>query len=184
MRQPVFHALLVFALSGCATKEFSAHYDANAAGPAGWYPIPSDAPASVSSKDLVMPRVNIDIPRPDPTVARAPLTVERLTDSIGNVSLRLNRPTNAAWELVSVALDSEKITVDDRDRNEYRFDLLKQKKGFFGFFKGDDETLSLVLVPDNGKTLIVLEGKDDVTPDSEHAAEVIDSLYQYFETNS
>lgn len=176
--------LAVLVLFGCSSKQVMVTYTPDAQSSTDWFVIPDDAPSSVALKEPKVPRANIEVEQWQNRSASEPLTVERLTDSIGNVSLRLNRSTGASWELVSAALDAEEIAVDDRDRDQYRFELLKERYGLFALFKGAQEALSLVLVPDNDKTLIVLEGTDDVTPDSDYSKEVIESLHHYFESNS
>ncbi|MEJ2043864.1 MAG: hypothetical protein P8X74_09830 [Reinekea sp.] len=177
-------ALAVVVLLGCSSKQVMVAYNADPQGSTDWFVIPDDAPSTVALQEPEVPRANIEVEQWQNRSASEPLSVERLTDSIGNVSLRLNRSTGASWELVSAALEAEEIAVDDRDRDQYRFDLIKERYGLSALFKGAQEALSLVLVPDNDKTLIVLEGTDDVTPDSDYAKEVLESLHHYFESSS
>ena len=173
----------VLAVVGCSSKPVMVDYTNEDGSANDWYVIPGDAPATVALKEPEVPKATVEVEQWEVKTASEPLAIERLKDSIGNISLRLNRSTGASWELVSTALDAEGIEVSDRDRDQYRFDLIKERYGFMGLFKGDQKALSLVLVPDNDKTLLVLEGKDDVTPDSDYAAEVVDSLYNYFDTH-
>ncbi len=171
------------AVMGCASKTVLVDYKHDEAGQNDWYTIPSDAPSSVALNSPVVPKPAVEVEDWQETSSSEPLAIEKLTDSIGNVTLRLNRSTGTSWELVSAALDANGIDVADRDRDQYRFELLKERYGLVALFSSVQESLSLVLVPDNEDTLLILEGKDDVTPDTDYASEVIETLYNYFHSH-
>jgi uncharacterized lipoprotein len=172
-------------LLGCSSKPVFVEYNAPSNSANDWFSIPADAPSQVEISSPSVPRVTVKVDESRASSESQPLSIVQLTDSLGNVSLEINRQPGAAWELVESALDQLDIALFDKDREAYRFELAVEKrpKGLFSWLKPSDD-LFLVLVPQGGQTVVMIEGKDDDVPDSDRVEGLISQLLEYFEVNT
>lgn len=174
---PLVLILLAMALSvGCAQKPVVVEYNANASAPADLYPLPSDAPSVVtlqSKQQLSRLELQLD---PIEQGQSAPLLVRQLEDSLGNLSLSINRTAGQSWELVDQALTEMGTRTIDRDRREYQFVLgpeVGQKRGLLTFLSPRSDLLTLVLVPQGQETLVSLEASDNQMPERDVVENVL-----------
>lgn len=88
----------------------------------------------------------------------------------------------STWELLDAALQELEVALDDKDRSEYRFNLEKiRKPGLYNRIMGIyEEQLSLVLIPQENDTLVIVEGEGDEVPSSPVAENLIDDLFAHF----
>jgi uncharacterized lipoprotein len=172
-------------LLGCSSKPVFVEYKAPQNSESDWFSIPAEAPSEVEVTSPTVPRVTIAIEESQVSNESQPLSIVQLTDSLGNVSLEINRQPGAAWELVESALDQLDIALFDKDREAYRFELAVEKrpKGLFSWLKPSDD-LFLVLVPQGGQTILMIEGKDDEVPDNDRVDGLISKLLEYFQVNA
>lgn len=184
MQRNTLLTMLAVLLSACSSKPVYVEYSSTSTALADWYPIPTGAPSRVPLQPIELPRVAIAIePDAQPAVT-TPLAVEQLEDSLGNITLRLNRPPAIAWELVDSALQELSIELVDKDRSEYIFELKapKGRSGWQAFFAQRPE-LKLVLIPQLFDTLLAVEGADEIAIESALAEPLLDQLLQYFSAN-
>lgn len=175
--------LALVLVSSCASKAISVDYDSTKTSPSDWYPIPSDAPASVTYTEF-------EIPRHAPYVAEdsaqqpAKLEVLAIEDSIGNMSLSFNRPLTATWELIDLAFADMAVVLKDKNRSEYRFELIPDQRSgnwFSRLFSSSGDELSLVLIPHEQDTLVFVEGESEEVPSSPQAKQTLQQLLSYFD---
>jgi len=180
-------ASLALILAACSSKPVIVQYKVPADASSDWYPIPEDAPSSVEVASPLVPKITAFIAEEDIKAGDRELEIVEFKDSIGNTSLRLNRNTGTAWELIGMALTELEYEIDDKDRDSYRF-LLKsavKKRGLFGFlFKSKDEQINIVLVPQAGDTVVVVEGEGDEIPDSKRVESILNALQDHFRSQS
>jgi len=174
-------------LSACGGNTQVIHYQApdNAAG--DWYPIPVDAPDSAILAAPVIPRLVSTLSIDAPSEQDGTLLVAKMTDSLGNSSLRFNRETSTAWELVDTALTELGYTNLDKDRSKYRFVMTdkSQKPGFLAkLFAGKKDELFLLLIPQGSETLVVVEGVGDEIPDLNQSESILSKLHAHFQNQS
>jgi ABC-type enterochelin transport system ATPase subunit len=176
-------AVFVLALVGCGAKSSIVNYDASRVADADYLPLPADAPAQVDTNDITVPRLTIDVAAAETTAAQRPFTVEKVTDSFGQVSLKLNRNTAVSWELVDQALVELDIDTIDRNRSEYQFELAdgQKKQSFFKrLFQKKTAPLLLVLIPSDQYTILSLESIEDELPDPKKADELFSTLLTHW----
>lgn len=171
-------------LAACSSNPVYVDYAAPETVHGDWYPIPQDAPTRVEVSTAELPRAQVEV-EPEQTVnVDTLLTVDRIQDSFGNVSLKVNRQPGAAWELISAALDSADIKVLDRNRDEYQFrlGLNFEKTNLFTLFKKREE-LKVVLIPQGTHSLVAVEGATDVVPDAEKVESILSRLQDSLESS-
>jgi hypothetical protein len=181
----LFLLLISIGLIGCAADPVIVEYKAPQNSASDWFPIPADAPSEVVVSSPTVPRVSIAVQDDLVSNQSQPLVISKLTDSLGNVSLELNRQPGAAWELIESALDQLDIELFDKDREAYRFELAVEKraKGLFSWIRPSDD-LFIVLVPQGGQTVLMVEGEGDDVPDSDRVEDLISRLLKYFEADA
>lgn len=169
---------------GCASDPITVQYQAPETSQGDWFPIPTDAPSSVELVSPELPRAAIAPIEISEAETQDALSVEWLEDSLGNVSLKLNRQPGAAWELIESALEATNTELSDKNRDEYMFVLENPSAsgGLFGFFAAA-EPLKLVLIPQGRETIVAVEGADEVVVEREEAEETLSRLLQHFEQN-
>jgi uncharacterized lipoprotein len=179
------YVLLVVLLASCSSKPVLVAYQAPESDSGDWFPIPADAPSTVEVSVPTVPRIKPNLDKTEATDSAEPLSVVRLQDSIGNVSLQINRQPGVAWEIVESAINTLEIDVFDKDREQYRFELAieNKAKGLFSFFKPSDG-LFIVLVPQAENTVLVIEGQDDTVPDDSRVKRILDQFTDYFEAKA
>lgn len=164
----VFTVLGVAIFVGCAQKPVTVEFNSALRSPSDLYPLPSDAPSQVvvQSKQQLS-KLDLQLEQPEQSNS-ARLVVEQLQDSVGNISLSINRSAGQSWELVDQALTEMGTRTIDRDRREYQFVLgpeAGQKRGLFSFLTPRRNLLTLVLVPQGQSTLVALEADDNQIPE-------------------
>ena len=177
MNRVLVIAVLVLMIVGCSSKPIYVGYSAPEPTSSDWFPIPSDAPALVTVESPVVSRIQPYIEAPSADETASELTVEWLLDSVGNSTLLLNRQAGTAWELVEVAINRLEIRLYDKNRDEYRFELAtgKPRKGLLALFRAK-QNLNIVLIPRGNFTVIAVEGKDEVLPESSKIESILKDL--------
>ncbi len=185
MKRLTSSLFVIILLAGCSAKPVLVNYTAPVATPSDWYPIPADAPAQAELTSPEVPRIFPELETLATVATDQPLTVDWVTDSLGNRSLLLNRPSGASWELLESAMDQLNIAIFDKNRDEYRFELAtdKPKKGLFNLFKTSEE-LNVVLIPRGNSTVVAVEGKDDIAPEEKDVDRILNQLMNHFQANS
>ncbi|EAR08248.1 hypothetical protein [Reinekea blandensis] len=171
-------------LAGCASDPVYVSYTHPENSDRDWYPIPADAPSQVEVSDPEVPRVTLSEPLDTDTQTEAgALSVVRRSDSLGNETLLMNRRPGTAWEVMNTALTALDLTVSDRNREEYRFEITlgEDRTGLFSFFQ-QAERLNIVLIPQGVETIVAIEGENDEVPESDAASDIIDRLLKHFQT--
>lgn len=175
---------IVFLLFGCSSKPVLVEYQQPLDGSRDWYQIPADAPSVVEVQQLTVPQIQPFIQPANETSLNSTLSVTELVDSLGNPSLKINRQTGSAWEVVDSALTGLEWNITDRDRRNYKFELDQNdvRRGLFSrWFGNKDGILNLVLIPQGNETLIVVEGEENVLPDAELSGDILNTLFEYLD---
>jgi len=149
-----------------------------------WFPIPVDAPESALLEAPVIPRLVSPVSIDPPSEQDRTLLVAKMTDSLGNSSLRFNRETSTAWELIDTALMELGYTNLDKDRSKYRFVMTdkSEKLGLLAkLFSGKKDDLFLLLIPQGSQTLVVVEGEGDEIPDLNQSESILSKLHAHFQ---
>ncbi|TCS40796.1 hypothetical protein [Reinekea marinisedimentorum] len=169
-------------LFGCSSKPISVEYDPTQTSTTDWYPIPADAPSTVEYTEFTVPQNEAFVGEANEVRERSALIVAELKDSLGNSSLRFNRTPSSTWELLDAALQELEVALDDKNRSEYRFELEKiRKPGLYNRIMGIyEEQLSLVLIPQENDTLVIVEGEGDEVPSSPVAENLLQDLFAHF----
>jgi len=177
MNRALIMTVIALVLVGCAGQPTYVGYNASEATASDWFPIPSDAPALVKIESPTVVRIQPVIAQPSDAEIGAELQVDWLTDSVGNSTLLVNRQAGVAWEIVESAINQLDIVLFDKNRDEYRFELAsgKPKKGLLALFKSK-QGLNIVLIPQGNSTVIAVEGKDDVLPESSKIESILNDL--------
>lgn len=162
----------------CASNGETITYQQPASTGQDWYPLPADAPAEVVFEKPEIVRIEPTLPS-IPDNNSGALSVIEQVDSLGYMSLKINRDPGVAWELVDTALREIDIEVSDRDRSEYKFELESTERT--GWFSERPEVLTLVLIPQDFDTLVVVEGEEDTLPDTDKSAEILTPIFRYFQ---
>lgn len=175
---------MVLFLLGCSSKPVLVEYQQPENGSGDWFPIPADAPSVVEVQQLTVPQIQAFIQPANQNSLNATLRVTELVDSLGNPSLKINRQTGAAWEVVDSALTGLEWNVTDRDRRNYKFELDQNdvRRGLFSrWFGNKDGILNLVLIPQGNETLVVVEGEENELPDAELSDDILNTLFEYLD---
>ncbi|MBU2863057.1 hypothetical protein KO489_04310 [Reinekea forsetii] len=183
MKHTLLSSIFVsFFVLGCSSKPSIVSYDASVVSGEDHLPLPADAPAQVNIDDIEVPRLTLDISS-ESNATTAPLSVEKITDSFGQTSLKINRNTASSWELVDQALIELAIETTDRNRSEYRFELASsvEKQGLLArLFSKKTKPLLLVLIPSGQNTILSLESTNDELPDSKQTDELFEKLLTHW----
>jgi hypothetical protein len=172
----------VISFAGCSSKLISVEYDPSQTTSTDWYPIPDDAPREVAYTEFSVPQNDPFVAEPELVDESSALIVVELKDSLGNSSLRFNRTPALTWELLDSALNDLNVALEDKDRSEYRFELEKiRKPGLYSRLMGlYEEQLSIVLIPQEKDTLVIIEGETDEVPSSPVAENLLQDLFAHF----
>ncbi|MDO7673560.1 MAG: hypothetical protein MUQ43_03930 [Reinekea forsetii] len=176
--------LVWLSLVGCGGNTQIIQYQAPAESAGDWYPIPADAPDFAVLAAPVIPRLVAPTAVNEPAALAGSLLVSKMTDSLGNSSLRFNRETSTTWELVDTALSELGFANLDKDRSKYRFVMpaSDQKKGPIAkIFANKKDELFLLLIPQGTETLVVVEGVGDEIPDLSQSEAILSKLYAHFQ---
>ena len=176
--------LVWLSLAGCGGNTQIIQYQAPQESAGDWYPIPADAPSFAVLAAPVIPRLVQPIAASEPRAQAGALLVSKLTDSLGNSSLRFNRETSTTWELVDTALSELGFTNLDKDRSKYRFVMQTndQKQGPIAkIFANNEDELFLLLIPQGTDTLVVVEGVGDEIPDLTQSEAILSKLHAHFQ---
>ena len=171
---------------GCSGKPTIVNYEATESKGADWYPIPADAPSEVVVEAPTLPRIAPEIEEAT-EVQEGTLAIESVRDSIGNISLLVNRSSSATWELVDQAFTAQQVDVSDKDRSEYRFFIGQSSESgswLSRLFSPAAEPLSVVLIPQGGSTLVVVEAADNKIPEESEVLSLLNSIQEYYQAQS
>jgi hypothetical protein len=177
--------LVWLSLAGCVGNTQIIQYQAPDTSTGDWYPIPADAPDSAILEAPVIPRLVAPTALNEPVAEAGSLLVSKMTDSLGNSSLRFNRETSTTWELVDTALSELGYDNLDKDRSQYRFVMpaSDQKLGPIAkIFSSKKDELFLLLIPQGTETLVVVEGVGDEIPDLTQSEAILSKLHAHFQT--
>ena len=171
-------------LVACGGNTQLIHYNAPDDAVSDWFPIPADAPESAILASPVVPRLVSSVSLDAPSDQEGRLFVAKMTDSLGNSSLRFNREPSATWELVDGALAELGYSNLDKDRSKYRFVMTgngKKLGPIAQLFAGKKDELFLLLVPQGIETLVVVEGVGDEIPDLNQSESILSKLHAHFQ---
>ncbi|MFT4674693.1 MAG: hypothetical protein ACI9K8_000419 [Reinekea sp.] len=176
--------LLWLSLAGCGGNTQIIQYQAPDKTAGDWYPIPTDAPDFAVLQAPVIPRLVAPMGLNEPAAQEGSLLVSKMTDSLGNSSLRFNRETSTTWELVDTALTELGFANLDKDRSKYRFVMQAKDQGLgpiAKIFSSKKDELFLLLIPQGTETLIVIEGTGDEIPDLTESEAILSKLHSHFQ---